>query len=201
MIHLTAKQISFSTMIDKVPFTAYMVTSAQLTQADIFASKSLTSSYTRCKWDPVYLPGQVFPEDLPKLVLVGGRVPFGVPQMFRHEVLYTPYHILIRRLREKPKNHGLFMMSQCQYMNILRIYTNLSIWTSNSKFNLPRWKSTCYWKHWYFFIRARDVKINLSDCKIHSSWTSVKNFTGQGRTPAEINMMIDLGIGVASFLS
>ena len=47
------------------------------------------------------LPGQVFPEDLPKLVLVRGRMPLGVPEMFRHEVLNATYDILICRLWEK----------------------------------------------------------------------------------------------------
>ena len=46
-------------------------------------------------------PRQVFPENLPKLVLVRSRMPLGVPQMFRHEVLNATYDVLIRRLWEK----------------------------------------------------------------------------------------------------
>ena len=52
------------------------------------------------------LPGQVFPEDLPKLVLVRRRVPLCVPQMFRHEILNATHNVLIRRLWEKQEYVG-----------------------------------------------------------------------------------------------
>ena len=90
---------------------------------------------------------------------------------------FTGFPVLPHPIVLRGGSREKWTLSSKASVNNLRIYTHLSIRTSDSKFNLSRWKSTCYYsKQMLIFFQ----NFNLS-MRAMVEWTSVKIFTAVER--------------------